>query len=213
MPAREQLLSELTQENDFGVLLVTQMGGAPNELQLVIETAEFDPVARGLRPRHAYAIRVLGEYEHRIQLGMFKRLAILDDHPLLYHTNTPRVAVHFDGKAADINELALDISQMYVSVFQNWRHLVDQEDDINRTIPLIDLLKRGYGLLGTMPKPLAEKIGRVLAHHHVKFTLAEEVGFSATDGKGRSQLAKVLLMDDSYFIALDFSVEQMGVPR
>lgn len=212
MTPRDQLFSELTGEQDLGVLLLAQMGGAPNELQAVIETAQYDPDANGLRPRGAYAVRALGAIEHRVQLGMFEKLALYEntDHPLLYHYNTPRVAVHFDGRAADVNELALDISQTYVSVFLNWRHLVDHPDDINRTIPLLDLLNRGFGLLGTMPKPLAERMAKALAHHKVNASLSEDTSFEAEDEHGRSRLAKLLLLDESYFIALDFSFDYMG---
>jgi len=210
MPKREQLLSQLEGERQYGVLLVTQMGGVPNEIQLMVETAEFDEEAQGLRPQGNYIIRALGVREHRITLGVFGSLKFLDDHPLLYHHNTPRVAVHFDGKPKDMNELVLDISQAYVSTFGPWRHLVEMEDDLNRTKPLVDLLTAGYGLLGTMPKPLAERMARVLAHHNVNASLAEDASFETEDEHGRSKLVKLLLIDHSYVIALDFSVEQLG---
>jgi hypothetical protein len=210
MPKRHQLLSQLEGERKYGVLLVTQMGGAPNEVQLIVETAEFDEAAQGLRPQGNYIIRALGVREHRITLGVFGSLKFLDDHPLLHHHNTPRVAVHFDGKPQDMNELVLDISQAYVSTFGPWRHLVDMDDDLNRTKPLVDLLMAGYGLLGTMPKPLAERMARVLAHHGVNTSLAEDTSFETEDEHGRSKLAKLLLIDHSYVIALDFSVEQLG---
>ena len=209
MDARELLLSDLQGENDYGVLLVAQMGGAPNELQLIIETAKYDDAAQGLRPQHDYIIRVLGVREHRVNLGVFGRLTFIDDHPLLYHHNTPRVAVYFDGKPKDLYELVLDISQAYVSTFGQWRHLVDMADDINRAKPMADLLSSGYGLLGTMPKPLAERMTKVLDHHGMKYTLNEDATFATQDEHGRSRLAKLLLIDQSYFVALDFSVEQM----
>lgn len=210
MPKREQLLSQLEGERQYGVLLVTQMGGVPNEIQLMVETAEFDEEAQGLRPQGNYIIRALGVREHRITLGVFGSLKFLDEHPLLYHHNTPRVAVHFDGKPKDMNELVLDISQAYVSTFGPWRHLVEMDDDLNRTKPLVDLLTAGYGLLGTMPKPLAERMARVLAHHNVNASLAEDTSFETEDEHGRSKLVKLLLIDHSYVIALDFSVEQLG---
>jgi hypothetical protein len=210
MPKRDQLISELQTEGDYGVLLVAQMGGVPNELQLIVETARYDASVEGLRPQHDYTIRVLGVREHRVNLGVFGSLAFIDDHPLLYHHNTPRVAVYFNGKPADVNELVLDISQAYVSTFEGWRHLVDMTDDINRTIPMVDLLSSGYGLLGTMPKPLAERMAKVLAHHHITYSLTEDTSFEATDDHGRSKLARLLLIDQSYFIAVDFSVERMG---
>lgn len=210
MPKRDQLLGELAGERDYGVLLVAQMGGVPNELQLIVETAQFDEAAQGLRPQHDYIIRALGVREHRVSLGVFGRLSIVDEHPLLFHYNTPRVAIHFDGKPENVNELVLDLSQAYVSTFGQWRHLVDMADDINRAMPMVDLLGSGYGLLGTMPKPFAERVAKVLDHHNVPYSLSEDSSFDTADEHGRSRLAKVLLIDESYVIALDFSVEQMG---
>ncbi len=210
---KDQLLAELQGEQDYGVLLVAQMGGAPNELQLIIETAKYDEAAQGLRPQHNYIIRVLGVREHRVNLGVFGRLAFLDDHPLLYHHNTPKVAVYFDGQPKDLYELVLDISQAYVSTFGQWRHLVEMTDDINRAKPMTDLLSSGYGLLGTMPRPLAERMTKVLEHHGLKVTLNEDATFETEDEHGRSRLAKLLLIDQSYFIALDYSVEQMRTKR
>lgn len=212
MPVRGQFFNDLAGEGALGMLLLAQMGGAPNELHAIIETAQYDAAANGLRPTGGYAVRALGVVDHRVQLGMFEKAALYEnaDHPLLLHFNTPRVAVHFDGKPKDVNELVLDISQAYISVFLNWRHLVDHPDDINRTVPLIDLLNRGYGLLGTMPKPLAERMARVLAHHGMAASLSEDVSFATTDDHGRSRLAKLLLLDDAYFIAFEFSFEPMG---
>ena len=207
MPKRQQLLSELGAEKDYGIFLAIQVGGAPNELQLFIETAQYDEQAQGLRPRNQYLIRALGVHEHRVSVGVFARLAFLDDHPLLYHHNTPKVEVYFEGKPQDVNELVLDISQAHASTFGPLRHLVA---DINRGKPLVDLLNSGGGMLGEMPKPLAERMAKVLAHHNLKATLIEDEAFAAQDEHGRSRLSKLLAIDDSYVVALDFSVEQMG---
>lgn len=209
--AREQFFDDLSGPS-AAVLLLAQLGGGPGELQCIIETAAYDDEAHGLRPRGAYAVRALGVVEHRLTLGIAQRVALVEgaEHPLLLHHNTPRVAVHFEGHAKDLNELALDISQAYISVFLNWRHLIEQVDDLNRAMPLLSLLQRGYGLLGTMPKPLAERMAKVLAHHGLSASLSEEAGFTTTDKAGRSTLAKALVLDESYLLALDFSFDRMG---
>jgi hypothetical protein len=208
MPKRDQLLAELAADH-YGVLLLAQMGGVPNEIQLMIETAAYDASAEGLRPLHTYIIRALGVREQRLSLGLFASLRFVSDHPLLYHHNAPRTAVHFDGTAADLNALVLDLSQAYVSTFGPWRHLVEMETDFNRSRPLIDLLAGGFGLLGEMPAPLAERVAKVLAHHGVRASLSVDATFTPVDEHGRSRLAQALLIDQSYVIALDFSVEQM----
>src|SRR5215510_7495640 len=105
MPKREQLLSQLQGERDYGVLLAVQMGGVPNEIQLLVETAEFDPQIEGLHPRAQYIIRALGVRDHKASVGVFGKASFLDDHPLLYAHNTPRVAVYFEGQPKDVNEL------------------------------------------------------------------------------------------------------------
>lgn len=206
MPERARLLEELAQETGYGVLLVAQMGGAPNELQLLIQTAEYDPSVEGLRERQRYIIRALGVREQRLSLGMFGRLEFSDEHPLLYHHNTPKAGLFFRGAVTQVSDVVLDLSQAHASTFGPWRPLAD---DINRAAPLVDLLASGGGLLGEMPKPAAERMARVLAHHQIEHKLIEQTDFETVDEHGRSKLAQVLLIDEGYIIALAFSVEQM----
>lgn len=210
MPQRDQLLSELQGDQHYGILLAAQMGGVPEEIQLLFETAVYDERANGLRPRGNYIVRALGVREHRVSLGLFNQLGWHDDHPLLYHHNTAPVALHFEGSPADAGALTLDISQAYATTFGPWRHLTDYHSGLNRSQLLVDLLASGEGLLGVMPLPLAERIAKVLAHHGMTAHLAQDPDYATHDEHGRSRLARLLLIDDGYVIALDFSVEQMG---
>ena len=210
MPQREDLLAELGHEHDYGVLLTAQVGGAPNELQLLIETAVYDEAAGGLRPRSNYIVRALGVREHRITLGVFGALSFTRDHPLLHHHNTPRLAVHFRGQSKDVHELVLDVSQAYASTFGSWRHLTEISADFNRAQPLVDLLGSGDALLGVMPQPLAERMAKVLRHHNLQVDLQEAAPFETQDEHGRSRLSELLLIDQTYIVALAFSVERMG---
>lgn len=202
----QQLIGDLSGEQDYGILLAVQMGGVPNELQLIIQTAKFDEAAGGLRPQRQYVIRALGVREHRVTVGVFGRFFIAEEHPILFHHNLPRVEIHFDGKPKDINELVLDIHQAYVTTFGPWRELAA---DVNRSQPLVDLLSSGSGQLGSMPGPAAERMSKVLAHHGMNPRLSEKP-HTAEDDHGRSTAAKLLGIDDSYFVALDFSVDEMG---
>jgi hypothetical protein len=206
MPDREQLLAEVQGENQVGILLLAQLGGVPNELQLFIQTAEFDDAAKGLRDRNNYTIRVLSVHEHRLSLGLFGSLFITGQHPILLHHNEPKPDVYFEGQPADVNELVLDIHQAYASTFGPWRELAA---DINREQPLVDLLKSGQGRLGKMPKTAAERMLRVLAHHGMKGWLEGETERAASDEHGRSTLWKLLGVGDSYFVALDFAVDRV----
>ncbi len=214
MPDRNKLLSDIEGLKRYGVLLAVQMGGVPNEIQLIFQTAEFDEAAQGLRPLNNYVIRALGVREHKVTVGLFGRLSFMNDHPLLIHHNTPRVAVMFDGAPQNVNEMALDLQQAYVSTFTVWRHLAEMGSDLNTTIPLTELLAKDDGegskMLGVMPKPLADRIEKVLAHHGLTYHSAQDPDWTDQDEHGRSQLSQLLLIDQSYVVALDFSVEQIG---
>ncbi|MDX2163610.1 MAG: hypothetical protein SF162_20005 [bacterium] len=213
MPERAKLLADLDGINRYGVLMLVQMGGVPEEIQLIFQTAAYDQAANGLRPLNNYIIRALGVREHKLSVGVFSRLAFLDEHPLLIHHNTPRVAVMFDGAPADVNEALLDLQSTYISTFLMWRHMVENTGDFNATMPLDRLLAKnddeGSKMLGVMPRPLADRVVKVLAHHGLTAHTAQDPDWEAVDEHGRSHAAKLLLIDQSYVIALDFSVEQL----
>lgn len=208
MPHREKLFSELQAEHDVGILLMAQMGGVPNELQVFVQTAQYDEAVQGLRERSGYVIRVIGVREHRMSLGLFGRIFFADEHPILLHHNEPRVQVFFEGRPKDTNEIVLDISQAHASTFGPWRELAA---DINREKPLVDLLQSGSGLLGEMPRTAALRIAKVLEHHSMTPKLVgADVERASTDEHSRSTLWKLLGIGDSYFVALDFAVDVMG---
>jgi hypothetical protein len=209
MPLRDRLLDEAQGEHHYGILLAVQVGGVPNELQLMIETAEYDEKAQGLRPKGGYIIRALGVREHRVTLGVFATMSFSAEHPLLYHHNKPQVEIRFEGMPANINECVLDISQAYLSTFGPWRQLGERDDELNRDQPLVPLLASGGGLLGAMPQPAAEAMAKVMRHHGLQVTLTPRP-MSEQDEHGRSRLAQALFIDHTYVIALDFSVDAMG---
>lgn len=207
MPKRDELLAALAGDHDVGVLLVAQMGGVPQELQLVIQTATYDEAVQGLREKAPYIVRVLGVREHRVSLGVFANLFFADEHPILHHYNEPMFQIDFKGRPADPNALVLDIQTAWGATFGPWR---DIAEDVNREKPLFDLLQMGGGTLGTMPKPAAERMGRVLRHHEMETTLTEvDQGRDGADEHGRERKMKLLGIDDSYFIAYEFSVDEM----
>lgn len=209
MPVREQLLRELAGSDDVGVLLVAQMGGVPEEIQLIIQTAQYDADAGGLRERSAYIVRALGVKEHRVSLGVFGSLFFAVEHPILYHHNAPRHEVHFSGTPANPNELVLDIQATYSATFGPWR---DLGEDITREKPLFDLVQQREGMLGTMPSPIAEKMVKVFEHHNMTAQLKQVFAgrSSKPDEHGRTERLRLLGIDDSYFIAYSFTVEFMG---
>lgn len=197
----QQLLDQINAETGYGVLLLSQMDGIPDTLQFIVATTEYDEQADGLRDRTRYVVRALGVQEHRISLGMFKSISITRDHPLIYEDNTDPVGVFFRGMPDNANELVLDIFQAYASTFGPWRQIPRY---LNMNRPLVELVSSGGELLGEMPKPLAERMEKVLQHHKLETKLMQG---KHPDG---TPTVKALLMDDSYVVALDFSVDELG---
>lgn len=213
MPQKQELVDFLTADNNVGVLLVVQMGGAPEELQLIIQTATYDEAIKGLRERQAYIVRALGVKEHRVSLGVFNNLFIAAEHPILHHHNAARYKVTFAGQPADTNALVLDIQATYGAVFGPWRDLAE---DLNREQPLYDLLGAGAGTLGVMPEPAARRMTTVFAHHKMTATLEQVEAERATpDDDDKASVfetdLKLLALDDSYFVAYSFAVDHMHV--
>lgn len=199
MTTREQFLSELQGEDHYGVLLMAQMDAVPETMQIVVATTRMDEAAGGLRDQGRYVIRALGVREHRLSVGMFANLRLLDDHPLLYEYNTNPIGVFFRGTPAHPNDLVLDLFQAYASTFGPWRQIPTY---LNLNKPLVDLVAGGGDMLGEMPKPLAERMAKVLEHHGLETKLIE--------GARTEPKLKALLLDDSYIVALDFSFDILG---
>ena len=157
MPKRKYLFNDMDGDDRQAALLVVQVGGMPNELQVILETAQFDEEQEGLRPLNNYIVRVLGVTEHRVvNLGTtVEQVYLLDDHPILYQYNKTPVALFVRGNPTDINAIILDIAQAHSEVFGLWRRFPEY---MNIEKPLFTLFEEGGGLLGQMPKPLADKL-------------------------------------------------------
>lgn len=199
MTKREQMLHELAGENDYGVLLMVQMDSVPDTIQCVVATTTHDEAAGGLRDKHRYVVRAIGVQEHNVAVGMFKSARVLDDHPLLHQYNTPPVGLFFRGTPDDANELVLDIFQGYASTFGPWRQIPTY---LNLTRPLIEMVQGGGDLIGQMPRPLADTLAKAFEHHGCETKITED--------KREGPDYKVLLLDDSYIVAMDFAVDLLG---
>lgn len=209
MPKREQLIRELEGDNDVGVLFVAQMGKVPDEIQLIIQTAQYDADADDLRDRTTYLVRGFGVVEHRVTLGAFGSLFFAIQHPILYHHNAAQHEIRFEGIPADPNALLLDIQAAYSTTFGPWRSLTN---DINTELPLFDLLKQGQGTLGELPLPIADLIMDVFEHHDLVAT-SIEISLERSDepdDDGHTERLKLLSLDDSYLVAHEFRVEEIA---
>ncbi|MCU0496258.1 MAG: hypothetical protein MUF87_02770 [Anaerolineae bacterium] len=204
---QEQLLKELSGEQAYGVLLMVQMDGVPETLQLVVVTTEYDAQAGGLRDKGRYVIRAIGVQEHRVSVGVFGSLTFHEDHPLLYQYNQTPVGLFFRGQAADANALMVDFLQAYASTFGLWRQIPTY---LNTTKPLLSILGSSGDLIGEMPKPLADRLTKVFDQHQLEHKLVQGQTPLASDEHGRSQLMKALVIDQSYIVAMDFTVETLG---
>jgi hypothetical protein len=199
--AASQLFEEMQSEDAVGLLLAAQLTDSPNDLQVIVRTTVFDKAVGGLRELSQYAIKTLGLAEHQITLGLFDHIAFIEDHPLLYHYNTPVVRVFIGSRPEAPESLLREIEQAHGDVYDAWR---DLPMDLNKLCPPEQLFNAGFGLLGEMPQPFANVVAEVLTRHQVKHNLATE--------DAPTTRMKLLAIDDSYFIAADFVIEHIG-PR
>lgn len=206
MPRRDQLFQELNGEDRFGVILLAQLDAVPETLQFIVTTTRLDPVTGGFRDVGQYIVRAIGVAEHRLTLGLFTTAVIKDEHPLLYQYNTAPVGLFFRGQPNDANALFGDVMQAYASTFGPWRQ---PPTYLNTSKPLISLLSSGGDLVGQMPTPLADHLTKAFEAHGLE-TRAVAEPMETEDEHGRSRLRKVLLMDESYIVAFDFTVETLG---
>lgn len=206
MPKRQQLFDELSREDVYGVLVLAQLDAVPETVQLVIATTQEDPASGGLRDLNRYLVRVLGTNEHRISLGLFNSIQLVENHPLTYRYNDPTVALFFRGEIKNPESAAIDVLQAYAQTLGMWHH---PPMYLNPSQPLVSLLASEGGLVGEMPKILADAIESALKIHGVETKQFAEEGVDK-DEHGRSQRRKAFLLDDSYFVTFDISVELMG---
>jgi hypothetical protein len=205
MPLTEQLLREMSAEESLGIVLMAQLDAVPETLQVVIVTTEPDPTTGNLRDLNRYLIRAIGVAEHRLTLGLFKSLRITEDHPLLYAYNTDAVGLFFRGETPNADSLVLDVLQGYASVFGQWR---SPPTYFNLEAPLHTLLTSGGGLLGEMPRPLADRLSNIMEAHGLETrTFFEE---EVPDEHGRERKRRVMLLDDAFIVAFDFTIERLG---
>lgn len=210
MPHSQQFFEDIAGENRHGALLVAQTGAAPNELQLVVQVAEFDETVEGLRPIRSYIIRILGVLEHRIvNFGTTSNdIQILEDHPLLYEYTKKPTAVFFRGEVESPDSVVMDIAQAHATTFYPWRHFPQY---LNMETPLTTLFEEGGGLIGQMPEPLADSVIKVLEHHNLEHKTAQGTAYiQQHDNPALLQSAlQVLIFGGSYFVAYGFSIQEM----
>ncbi|MCU0513536.1 MAG: hypothetical protein MUE40_13325 [Anaerolineae bacterium] len=203
----QQLLNDMQADGRQAVLLLAQVGALPTELQVIVQVADYDSAARGLRPVRSYIVRVLGVIEHRVvNLGTTTGdVQLVTDHPLLYEYSQPPAALFFRGALADAHDIVLDIAQAHATTFQGWRHFPQY---LNVEQPLLTLLQSGGGLLGQMPLPLAQRLAQVLDRHGLEHKLL--TGEPTLKPPASGQPLQALFIGESYFVSFAFSVDEMG---
>jgi hypothetical protein len=197
----QEIVDILETDHKIGILLAAQMGATPQELQLIVQTAHYDNDAQTVTTEESFVIRCIGVQEHRVSLGMFNRLLVVEDHPLLWHHNSTYQEVYFRGQTDDVDGLMLELNQLYGQHYGIYRSLAD---DLNRRAPLGTILANGHGMLGEMPQPMAEKVKGLFERYglSVSFLASQQHEPSPYD-------SKLVVIDDSYFIAHMFSADRM----
>jgi len=202
-PTLQKLLETLAPEQHIGILLAAQMGGTPQEVQLIIQTGEMDENHESMRTTGQYIVRCIGVREHHLSVGLFANMVLSDSNPLLFNHNEKLMQVHFEGVPPHVDALMIDLNQLYgqtYGIFDPFRRMAME---INPTQPLATILNSGKEVLGVMPQPFAEKVAKVLRERHGMTALLVE----HEDDHRPALKFRSLVMDDSYFIAQDFSAD------
>jgi hypothetical protein len=196
----QSIADTLTLNEKIGVLLMVQMGATPQEVQFILQTADYDEETYTVTTGDTFIVRCIGVEDHRISVGLFNRLILAEEHPVLWNYNEQFRQVYFKGTPENVDGLMLELNQLYGQHYGEVRHLAQ---DINRMAPLETILKRGTGLLGEMARPMAEKVKALLERYGLEVNLLdseqEEPPFDYV----------LLVMDDSYVIAQMFSADLM----
>lgn len=210
----KKIIEALQPEENLGVLIASQMGGTPREVQIIIQTTQYEAEKDALKATGQYIIRALGVVEHRLSLGLFNKLVLSNDNPLLYRHNSEQVQVYFRGTPENIDGFLIDLNQLYGQTYGVFDPNMRMADELNRAMPLYNLLKTGQGLLATTPQPFAEKLQKLLTRHHMtcNFIEVEDEHHheDEEDHHHHDITYQLLVMDDSYFIAQLFSADPMG---
>lgn len=219
-PSLTQILTTLSPEDHLGVLLAAQVGGTPQEVQIILQTTAYDEEREALKTLGQYIIRAIGVKEHRLSVGLFNTMILRDDNPLLYPHNWPMMEVYFQGKPANIDDLMLGINQLYGQTYGRYDPFRRMADELNTLQPLATLLNSGGGLLGTMPQPFAARMKSYLERLGLEVNLIEVAQGHHHHEGGEAEEShhqhhppikyQLLVMDDSYFIAQMFSADPMG---
>ncbi|NDJ86807.1 MAG: hypothetical protein GYB66_13050 [Chloroflexi bacterium] len=197
-PTLQEIITTLQDEHRLGILLTAQMGGTPEEIQLILQVADFDEDKQIILPQKAYIVRCISVQEHRLSLGMFGTLLHVEDHPLLWNHNTIYHQVYFRGTLDSADGLMLELTQLYGQYYGGIRNIAD---DLNLAMPLERLLTSGHGLLGTVPLPMAERVTALLERYGLTSRLVP------IEQEPPEIQYKLLVMDDSFLIAHLYSVD------
>lgn len=204
-PTLQKILAALAPDENLGVLLAAQVGGTPNEIQLIIQTTEhLEGEGERLRPTGQYIIRAISVVEHKLSLGFFSSLVHSMDNPLLWPHNEKRMVVTFRGQPANVDSLMIDLYQLYGQTYGIYDPSTRMADELNREKPLATLFANGQGILGEMPESFAHKVVRLLERHNMASQL-DEIELDRPDLTRQS-----LILDDSYIVAQFFSADPMG---
>jgi hypothetical protein len=180
------------------------MGGTPQEVQVILQTAEYHEDKDALHPAGQYIVRAIGVREHRLSVGLFGAMVLADENPLLFPHNEKIMQVYFKGQTENIDSLLIDINQLYAQTYGRYDPFRRMADELNPTMPLATLLNSGSGLLGEMPEPFANTVGQVFERHGLK------TNFIESDDHRPPEPFRLLVMDDSYLVAQMFSADPMG---
>jgi hypothetical protein len=144
-----------------------------------------------------FRIHFRGKREFSLGKGKFTSLKLLENHPLLLEYIEPIVAVQLVSPVNDKEMFRRELELAANQVFDGWRSV-----EHYNFMSLDKFLAESYGILMEAPKSYAEAALQAGERSGVKLTLRERY-----EPKGK--LPHVLLLDEWYIVADDFTVERV----
>jgi hypothetical protein len=214
-PHLAEILAFLQQDNHLGILLAAQMGGTPQELQLIIQLTDHLEDQEGqFRVQSQHIVRCIGVVEHKLALGFFARMVHSPSNALLYPYNEKSYRLIYRGQVqGSLDSLMLDLNQLYGQTYGLYEPTRRMVEELNHAAPLATLLSEGAGILGHMPEPFARKAAALLERYGLTTELVELPSENEQDEHHKHLppiKRQALVLDDSYVVAHFFTADPMG---
>lgn len=146
-------------------------------------------------------IHYKGKQEANVKPTLFERLQFLDEHPLLIQYTEPSETIYLSSRVNDKQKFISLLEEAARKHFNGWRTVYSYVNP-GFTQRLDEFLDGGFGILMDAPKSFTDRV----------LSIAELAGVDLHIRSGTAPCSKMqlLLMDEHFVIAEDFTIERIN---